>query len=192
MDHTEKAGTGRRTRTRVREVNFMRVEDASIHDALAPFEMAVKERIAADDTRMNFEREEAFVQVAVRRVLLKRLCRLVKTGALTPRQREFYELFYVQHLSDLEISRQLGVSRGRIRKLRWQLKQNLMKAIGKQRDRENVGKKIRRGRLTKKQKQIWRLYSMEGLKPVQIAGSLGRTRQSVYWVLKKLKKIFSR
>lgn len=182
----------RRTRTRVREVDFIRVEDASIHDALAPFEMEVKERIAADDTRLNFEREEAFVQVAIRRVLLKKLRRLVKTGDLTSRQREFYELFYVQHLPDLEISRQLGISRVRIRKLRWQLKQKLTKVIHKQRDRENVGKKMRRGRLTKKQRQIWQLYSKEGLRPVRIAESLGRTRQSVYWVLKRLKKIFSR
>ncbi|HRK61721.1 MAG TPA: hypothetical protein PLY88_04135 [Candidatus Omnitrophota bacterium] len=184
----ETTDSGGRRRARVREVDFMRVEDASIQDALSPFEMEIKNKIAGEDSLRDSLSQEDKSQSRFRGILKRKFRKLLSKGVLTVRQREFYELFYIQRLTDVETAKRMGVSRVRVRKLRWALKKALNRAVKCKKGKEAVVPKVRYGSLTKNQKNIWMMYRKEKLSPVQIARKLGRTKQAVYGVLKNIQK----
>lgn len=181
-----------RRRTRVREVDFMRVEDASIQDALSPFEMEVKNKIAGEMPlrREALDAEELRIKERLARVFKGKLKKLISKGVLTNRQREFYELFYVEKLSDREIAKKMGVSRVRVRKLRWSLKEALKRAVKKDKEKEVLARRVKQIRLTRNQKCVWRLHQKEGFSVAEIASRLNKTPQTVYWVLQNLRKKF--
>jgi predicted DNA-binding protein YlxM (UPF0122 family) len=182
--------TGRR-RTRVREVDFMRVEDASTRDALSPFEMEVKNKIAEEmPLKGALDAEELRIKEQLARVFKAKLKKLISKGVLTKRQREFYELFYVLKLTDPEIAERMGVSRVRIRKLRWSLKEALKRAVKKDKEKELMNHRAKYIRLTRNQKTVWRMYQKERLSVADIANRLSNTPQAVYWVLQNLRKKF--
>ncbi len=189
MVHESNSTTGSR-RTRVREVDFMRVEDASTHDALSPFEMEVKNKIAGAVSGLKgvLDDEETRIKRQLARIFKAKLQKLLSRGVLTGRQREFYELFYVHKLTDPEIAKRMGVSRVRVRKLRWALKETLKRAVKKDREREAVAQKAKYTRLTKNQKLVWRMYHKERLSPSAIALKTGKSPQAIYWVLKNMRK----
>ena len=91
----------------------MRVEDASTHDSLSPFEMEVKNRIAEERTfeKKAGEIEERQAKSGLALAFKGKLQKLIsKEGVLTKRQRELYDLLYVQKLSNAEISQRMGVA----------------------------------------------------------------------------------
>ena len=187
---TDKAKNSRRTR--VREVDFMRVEDASTRDSLSPFEMEVKDKIAAEMPLLKkaLEAEERRIKEQLARVFKAKLNKLLSRGILTERQREFYELFYVKKLTGREIAQIMGVSLSRVRTFRLFLKKSLKKAVMKDKQREFMSSRVKHVQLTRIQKSVWRLYQREGLSVTEIARRLGKTRQSVDWVFQNLKKKF--
>jgi len=188
----ESRGAKSSKRTRVREVDFMRVEDASIHDALSPFEMEVKNKIAAEMPLLKqaLEDEELRIKEQLARVFKTKLNKLLLKGVLTKRQREFYELFYVKKHTGRETAQLMGVSLVRVRKLRWSLKNALRKTVMKDKEKEFMRRRVTHIRLTKKEKLVWRLYQKEGLSVTAIARRLGKTRQAVDWVFQNLRKKF--
>lgn len=179
-------------RTRVREVDFMRVEDASTHDSLSPFEMEVKDKIAgeAPGVEKALEAEELRVKEQLARVFKTKLNKLLAKGILTKRQREFYELFYVKKLTGPETAKAMGVALVRVRKIRWAIKKALRKTVLKDKERALLGHRVTQIRLTKTEKTVWRLYQKEGLSVTEIARRLGKTRQGVHWVFQNLKNKF--
>ncbi len=181
-----------RRRTRVREVDFMRVEDASTRDSLSPFEMEVKDKIAADMPLLKkaLDAEELRIKEQLARVFKAKLNKLLSKGILTERQREFYELFYVKKLTGREIAQIMGVSLSRVRTFRLFLKKALKKAVMKDKQREFMSNRVKHVQLTRIQKSVWRLYQREGLSVTEIARRLGKTRQSVDWVFQNLKNKF--
>lgn len=187
---TNKAKNSRRTR--VREVDFMRVEDASTRDSLSPFEMEVKDKIAAEMPLLKkaLDAEELRIKEQLSRVFKAKLNKLLSRGILTKRQREFYELFYVKKLTGREIARTMGVSLSRVRTFRLFLKKALKKAVIKDKQREFMSRRVKHVQLTRIQKSVWRLYQREGLSVTEIARRLGKTRQSVHWVFQNLKNKF--
>lgn len=169
----------------------MRVEDASTHDALSPFEMEVKNKIAGEmSLKGALDAEELRIKEQLARVFKARLEKLLSKGVLTERQREFYELFYVSKLPDPEIADRMGISRVRVRKLRWSLKEALKRAVKKDKEKEFMDRKAKSIRFTKNQKVVWRMYRKEGLSVAEISRRLGKTPQAVYWVLQNLRKKF--
>ncbi len=182
-------------RSRVREVDFMRVEDASTRDSLSPFEMEVKNRIAGERPLEKWTEEvkerqaKSGLALAFKGKLRKLLS---KEGVLTKRQRDIYELSYVQKLSDPEIAKRLGVARVTVRTLRCALKEALKRAVRKERDLKGFHRKVKQIHLSRTQKKIWRMYQKEGLPVVKIARRLGKSFQTVYWVLQNLLKKISR
>lgn len=187
---TNKAKNSRRTR--VREVDFMRVEDASTRDSLSPFEMEVKDKIAAEMPLLKkaLDAEELRIKEQLARVFKAKLNKLLSKGILTERQREFYELFYVKKLTGREIAQIMGVSLSRVRTFRLFLKKALKKAVMKDKQREFMSNRVKHVQLTRIQKSVWRLYQREGLSVTEIARRLGKTRQSVDWVFQNLKNKF--
>jgi len=179
-------------RTRVREVDFMRVEDASTRDSLSPFEMEVKDKIAAEMPLLKkaLDAEELRIKEQLARVFKAKLNKLLSKGILTERQREFYELFYVKKLTGREIAQAMGVSLSRVRTFRLFLKKALKKAVMKDKQREFMSNRVKHVQLTRIQKSVWRLYQREGLSVTEIALRLGKTRQSVDWVFQNLKNKF--
>lgn len=181
-----------RRRTRVREVDFMRVEDASTRDSLSPFEMEVKNKIAGEMAGLEeaLDAEDLRAKEQLARVFKAKLNKLVSKGNLTKRQREFYELFYVRRLMDREIAQRMQVSLSRVRLLRLFLKRALRKTVIKDKEREFMKRKVKHVQLTRTQKTVWRLYQKEGLSVTEIAHRLGKTRQAIGWVFRNLKKKF--
>lgn len=181
-------------RTRVREIDFMRVEDASTRDGLSPFEMEVKNRIAgAKPLEKRIEEiEERQIKSGLTLAFREKLQKLLSKGVLTKRQRDLYELLYVQKLTDPEIAKRMEVSRVSVRKLRWALKEALKRAARKERELKGFHCKVKQFHLTRTQKSVWRLYQKQGLPVAEIARRLGKTPQAVYWVIQNLVKKISR
>ena len=173
----------------------MRVEDASTHESLSPFEMEVKNRIAQERTfaQRSGETEERQAKSGLALAFKGKLQKLIsKEGVLTKRQRELYDLLYVQKLSNAEISQRMGVARVSVRKLQWALKEALKRAVRKERDLKGIHQKVKQIHLSRTQKTVWRMYQKEGLSVAEIARRLGKSFQTVYWVLQNVLKKISR
>ncbi len=172
----------------------MRVEDASTRDSLSPFEMEVKNRIASERPLEKWTEEvkERQAKSGLALAFKGKLQNLLsKEGVLTKRQRDIYELSYVQKLSDPEIAKRLGLARVTVRTLRRALKEALKRAVRKERDLKGFHRKVKQIHLSRTQKTIWRMYQKEGLPVAEIARRLGKTFQTVYWVLQNLLKKIS-
>ena len=173
----------------------MRVEDASTHDSLSPFEMEVKNRIAEErafeQRAGEIEEQQAKSGLALAfKGKLRKL--LLKEGVLTKRQRELYDLLYVQNLSNAEIAQRMGVARVTVRKLQWVLKEALKRAVRKERELKVIHQKVKQIHLSRTQKTVWRMYQKEGLPAAEIARRLGKSFQTVYWVIQNVLKKISR
>ena len=171
----------------------MRVEGTQSEDPLHPFELEVKEKMAASTGAFNDFTEEAD-QISKRREKTAnhaRLVRLSRQGMLTERQRTYFDLFYVEGLSDKEIAACLGVSRSTVRLLRKEIYRRMRRFVAEKESVRRMFRSVKSAGLTKKQKLIFRLRYRKGLTVAQIARVLGRRPSAVYYVLERTRKKFS-
>ncbi len=175
-------------RRRVREVDFMRVEDTQHEKPLGPFELEMKKKIASAPSPRDLliEKEEEKEREDQRRLAGERLDSLLRKANLTPNQKACFELLYHEGLSDVEVARKLSVSRERIRLHR----RAILKALKRIAQREVEAQKVYLRCKTEKQKLIWRLYYEKGLSAREIARRLGRTKSAVNMVLARIRTKF--
>lgn len=177
-------------RTRVRETDFSRVEGTQSEDPLHPFELEVKEKLAGSANDL-ITKDRQTLKLRKTAASHARLVRLVREGALTSRQRIFFDLFYVECLSVKEIASRLGVSRDTVWWVRHIISRKLRKFVL---EKQAAKQKLKAGnsiRLTKKQKLIFELRYGKGLTVTQIAERLGKRPCSVWRILQRTRKIFS-
>ncbi len=177
----------RKTRTRVREVDFMRVEDAASGQELAPFELEVKNELAS--AKSPFEelvsREKGGREAHLKRIPKYKLACLIRKAKLTPLQVECYRLIWVKGLSDNQTAKKLGFSRSRVRNIKRFILKVLPLTIGKEKNRKLIASKARIACKTEKQRTIWELYFKRGKTISEIAGILSLSRQAVHQVLRR-------
>ncbi len=166
-------------RTRIREIDFMRVEDTMCNRPLSAFELEVKEKIACGPSPAEelISREEAEENGKSLRSTLERLIRLAN---FTSNQAACYELIYGEELSDEEAAFRLRISRGR---LRW-LKIGIVKALKRAHQKGRVLDAALSGVLPEKQGAIVRLSYGEFRPVSEIAGILGMKKRAVQRILR--------
>ena len=191
----EKPRKGRRPRSSMSFVDFMRVEDIGTMPGQTPFEMETKRRMAAlsktpADELMSAEEsrsEQVFKCASFR--MLKGLIR--RRRFLPRRLRLAYELCYVSKLPDLEVAYLMGITPVYMRKVRQNLRQSLVRALQKKEQDELLLRKAKFLGLTRRQERIVRLRFCEGFSVEEIANMTGRSRRSVHEVVRRVrKKIF--
>lgn len=184
----------RKERTRVRETDFLRVE-ATLHDhPLGPFELEVKEKIAAASSPLEelFKKEEELIRQKARKIAKYTLSRhLLKKARLTPKQMACYRLLYIEGVSNQEAARVLSVSKVRVCGLRRAITKALERVHRRQVERAHFSKHAYGRVLTRKQKLILRLRYQKRLSVEEIAHRLGRTKSSVHRVLKRITRKIS-
>lgn len=185
----------RRRRAKRITTDFMRVEDAGTMPALTPFERETRKIIAAQSKTPRdeiAEKEEEIRKRTAFRFGRRKIRELIKAGALTRRQRLVYELSYVSGLKDDEVSDLLEVSPVTVRRLRLNIKEAFSRALRQQRRRQSAIDRAVYFKMTKHQKQIFKLHFKESLEPKQIAVQMGLSERNVYYILKRIeKKLFS-
>jgi len=177
----------------VRETDFSRVEGTQPEDPLHPFELEVREKLAGSASSFN-DLAAKENQIFGRRKMTAnhaRLVRLSREGMLTERQQTYFNLFYVEGLSDKEIAACLGVSRSTVRLLRKEIYRRMRRFIAEKESVRRMFRSVKSAGLTKKQKLIFRLRYRKGLTVAQIARVLGRGPSAVYYVLERTRKKFS-
>jgi DNA-directed RNA polymerase specialized sigma24 family protein len=180
-------------RTRVRETDFSRVEGTQPEDPLHPFELEVREKLAGSANSFN-DLATKENQIFGRRKMTAnhaRLVRLSRKGMLTERQQTYFDLFYVEGLSDKEIAVRLGVSRSTVRDFRQEIYLRMRKFISEKEAVRRMFRSVKSAGLTKKQELIFRLRYEKRLTVVQIAKVLGKRPCAVWRILQRTRKIFS-
>ena len=177
----------------MRETDFSRVEGTQPEDPLHPFELEVREKLASSASSFNgFAAKEN--QIFGRRKITAnhaRLVRLSREGMLTEKQQTYFDLFYLEGLSDKEIAARLGVSRSTVRRFRQEIYLRMRKFVSEKEAVRRMFRSVKSAVLTKKQKLIFRLRHRKGLTVAQIARALGMRPRAVYYVLERTRKIFS-
>lgn len=177
-------------RSRIREVDFMRVEDTLHGQSLHPFELEVKEKIASQTSpldellRQEVEREDW----RVARVAKWRLKKLLKENVLTLKQKVCYEFLYEKNLSTKEVAQRMNVSKSRVRDLRRSIKKALTHTHKKQMEAILFWKLGFPFCKTRRQRLIWRLRYLRGYTAAQIALREGRSKSSVIRVIERVTK----
>ena len=184
----EKGGQeeGRKARSRIRPVDFMSVEDTMHGHALSPFELKVKEKIAAAPSPVQewIKREEAQER---NQTVKNALSNLIQKAKLTPRQKACYELVYLEELSDGEIAEKLCIAERNVRRL----KRSVFKALKRAHEEEEIKTAACAHPLTEKQHLLIRLRYEDRLSRREIAEKLHMTLWAVDKLLLRVrKKIF--
>jgi len=178
-----------RRRTRVRETDYMRVENDRSFDPLSRFEQNARDKLAAEKSPLDelLAEEEEAKQLRARHIERRRLAFVLKKANLTAKLEQCFLLLYVQNFTVAQAAKILGVSNVRVRQMRIKLKTVLLKAAG------YVGRNPKRGHLdrpqnmTRNQRRIWRLKHREGLPSKEIAAHLGISLRAVNMVLRRVK-----
>ena len=175
----------KRIKSRTREIDFMRIEDTMHGQPLSHFELKVKEKISCvpspfEEIARKEEEENRSEQVQ------NTLNELVEK-ALTPKQKAWFQLVYVEELPDEEIAKRLKVTERRVR----QLKAATLKAFKRAYEKQRVKQMADTFELTEKQRLVIQLRYEEQLSLKEIAGRLGVTPDAVDDLLCRMrKKIF--
>ena len=177
----------------MRETDFSRVEGTQPEDPLHPFELEVRKKLAGSASSFNDLAAKENQTLGRRKTTAThaRLVRLARKGVFTERRQVFFDLFYIECLSDKEIATRLGVSRSTVRWARQEIYRSLKKFVT---EKESVRQKLKFAKsagLTKKQKLIFRLRYEKRLTVVQIARALGKRPCAVWRILQRTRKIFS-
>lgn len=177
----------------MRETDFSRVEGTQPEDPLHPFELEVREKLAGSASSFNdlAAKENQIFRHRMITANHARLVRLSRKGMLTERQRTYFDLFYVECLSDKEIAARLGVSRITVRRFRQKIYLSLRKFVSKKDSVRRMSRSVKLAGLTTKQMLIFRLRYLKGMTVVQIARHLGLRPCGVWRVLQRTRKIFS-
>ncbi len=190
LDELEPKKSG--PRSRVREADFMRIEDSAIRDPLSPFELEVKGRLASAKSPLEslLEDEEHLSRKQALKEQRKKLKKLLRK--LGVRQQQYFKFFYSRHRKDKEIALKLGISESRVRVIRWSLKTSFINAAKRDQSKEVLKRSIKYKALTKPQKRVWKLYAEKGLSPLEIAQHLGCSKRAVNRILARIKNKISK
>ena len=188
------SGAKKKRRSRVREIDFMRVEGSLHDDPLHPFELEVKQKLADSSSPLDelLEKEKHAEERKILRKARSKLTWLLKSNVLTSKQKEYFRLLYVQKRADKDLATRLGVSRSTIRRMRQDIQIALHKALAWKNECHRVRKRkeISTLQLTAKQRVVFRLRYKEGLSVSEIARKLGKSRKAIYSVLARVTKLF--
>lgn len=178
----------RRPRTRVREVDFMRVEDTLNNQPLALFELEVKKGIAiAKSPLEELEwRERQSRDHQLRRISKYKLSCLVRKAKLTPRQQQVYQLIWIKGFPIKRTAEILGICRPRVAILKGRILKFLFAVLEEEKNRKHLAAKARLACKTKKQCAIWELYFKKGKTISEIARVLNLSRQAVQQLMKRI------
>ncbi len=184
---SKKSEKGRK-RTRVREIDFMRVEDTAQSQELAPFELEIKDEIASAESPYEklASQEKRGGDKELKRVSKYKLTCLMRKAKLTSRQAECYQLIWVKEFSENKTAKKLGISRSRVRDLKQVILSSLASALEKEKNRNRIATKARFACKSKKQYKIWRLYFKQGKTISEIGRDMSLSRQSVHQFLKRI------
>jgi len=174
-----------RIKSRTREIDFMRVEDTMHGQPLSHFELKVKAKIACVPSpyeeiarREDEESRSEQVQTTLNDLVEK---------ALTPKQKAWFHLVYVEELPDREIPKRLNINERRARAL----KTATLKAFKRAYEKQRIKQLLDTYELTEKQRLVIHLRYEEQLTLKAIAGRLGVTLRAVDDLLGRMrKKIF--
>lgn len=120
-----------KNRSRVREIDFKNLEDTLSGHTLSPFELQVREKLAAAPSALEVLIARA--QQKSRNVSVKtRVALLLKKAKLTSTQEAYYKLLYVEGLSAEESGKRLGVSGDTVRRMHYNLIRKFRKVAGRQ------------------------------------------------------------
>jgi len=174
----------KRIKSRTREIDFMRVEDTMHGQPLTHFELKVKEKIACvpspyEEIARREDEESRSEQVQ------NTLNDLVEK-ALTPKQKAWFHLTYVEELPWQEIAKRLGITERRVR----QLKAATLKAFKRAYEKQRIKQLLDTYELTEKQRLVIQLRYEEQLSLKEIAGRLGVTPDAVDDLLCRMRKKF--
>jgi len=181
-----------RRRTRVREVDFLRLEGTVSGEPLSLFELKVRELLAASPSpreELEAKESQAGEREARRRMRISLAC--LRRKALSERQARCYELLYLKEKPARKIAEILGVSESRVRHLRSSIRKALERALRREEERKKIRKFLYSGPpLTRKQARVFRLRHLKNLSAREIARRMGRTEQGVGQMLKRAMERF--
>jgi len=178
-------------RSRIREVDFMRVEDTQHGQTLHPFELEVKEKIASqasplDEMQCKEEKNEKSGNV---RVMKWRISHLVKKASFTPGQEACYRLLYLEKLPAREAAERLSVSKARVCQLRKSILRKISQAYREQMKKRRLMDSGALQCKTRQQRLVCGLRYKLGLSSSEIALRIGRTKRAVDRMLERSQKI---
>jgi hypothetical protein len=168
---------------RLRFVDFRRIDDNRNEQGLTPYEQEVKEKLASVpspyDELVRIEDEE---ELELKEQALKeKMAALVSNARFTPRQRECYELLYVEKISEEKVEEQLGITQSRLAHYKKEIEEVLVKTYQKSLNPQRAKRRRRRSSqrpLTSHQKEILRPLSksLSGLvcQKILLIGFIGR------------------
>jgi len=181
---SKKSEKGRK-RTRIREVDFMRVEDTASGQELAPFELEIKDEIASAQSPFEelASQEKREGENQLKRISKYKLSCLIRRTKLTPLQVECYRLIWLKGLTEREAAKKLGFSRSRVRNIKQTIMSSLTLNLEKEKKRDRMAAKAQLACKTEKQRKIWNLYFKQGKTIREIAKDLSLSRQAVRQLL---------
>ena len=130
----------RKFKTRLRCVDFNKVEDAWGLEDLSTFELEVKEKMAAVPSPL-----EQLMEKEDREELRRALGKLAKGAGLSPREKVCFRLLYVEGMSVPDAAEKLGLSPITVRRMR-QLVITRLRAVVK---RKRILPEVLQGKLQK-------------------------------------------
>ncbi|MDP2629278.1 MAG: sigma factor-like helix-turn-helix DNA-binding protein [Candidatus Harrisonbacteria bacterium] len=171
-------------KSRTREIDFMRIEDTMHGQPLTHFELKVKAKIACvpspyEEIARKEDEESKSEQIQ------NTLNELVEK-ALTPKQKAWFHMVYVEELSDREIAKRLNVTDRRV----CYLKADTFKAFKRAYEKQQIKQLLDNCDLTEKQRLIAQLRYEEQLTLKEIASRLGVTLRAVDDVLGRIRRNF--
>ena len=191
-DEHESSNKRRAQRTRVREVDFMRVEQSAGGEALHSFEEEVKKKMSLEGSNPRedlIKEEERKVKAEVSHDLYVELLRLSRKSELSQKQKQYFELRYIKKLTFSQIAAIMKVSRPRAARL------GMMVLIKLKKNRSNdvIAQLASSGRcysgMTPLQQRIARLKYIKKLSVRRIAVNLNMSSRAVYQALERIRKI---
>ena len=187
----EENGKRKRIRAVAEPTDFMRVEDVGHNSGLDPFELEVKNEMAAlsrSPADVLSDCEVAASELTSSRNAHRGMRSFIRNVGMTRQQRLMYELCYVSNLSNQEVGDLLRVSHVTVSRFRRIIYQIVERASRKRRE---LRQKARSIHLTRRQTLLFRLFFNERLSVAEIAARTGKGRRNVEKMLQKVrKKIF--
>ena len=172
-------------------VDFMRVEDIGTMPGQTPFEQETKKEIAAiSSTPMDdlMAVEEEIRERMAANAKKRRQRELIRSVGLSKRQRIVFELCYVSGLRNVEVADLLEIAPATVARLRQKVFSSLDRALKKQRIKQALINRVPFIDLTRKQRDVTRLYLEQGLSTKEVAAKTGRTLRSVQRIIKRVRR----
>lgn len=179
--------------THVHYVDFLKIEDSGNAEALTEFELKVKEKLACVPSpydhlvRPELEAEEENRLKSLR----AKLSHLVSLAEFTSLERRCYELFYLEKLSDKEISKRLNITLRRLTFIKIAIEKELKRVHAGRVRMRSLRTKMQRSRFSRKEKEVWRLRSYHRMKFSEISEKTGLPQTTCFRIFERVQKKLS-